>query len=190
VTTPTHRRTIVIESFDEDDGYVLTATLTDERPWADNVDMVRDLHGMSLTVHVDRSTMTITDATASMRDFPHAECVTIEPAFRALVGLSVTRGYVRNVTERLGRTKGCTHLEFLARAIGPAVIQTMASSAARQHGPNGIGGVVTADTGGWLTDSCHLWAKDGVGVAKIAEGWRPGLDGYPAPTLVALRRRG
>jgi Protein of unknown function (DUF2889) len=185
---PTHRRTITIESFDEDEAYRVEATLTDERPWADDEEMVRVLHHMRLVVLVDRTTLTIADATATMANFPHEECPSIEPAFRALVGLSVTRGYVRNVTERLGRTSGCTHLEFLARAIGPAVIQTMASSAARRVGPAGIGSVVSADTGNWLADSCHLWARGGVGPSKIATGWRPGQDGYPAASLVALRR--
>jgi hypothetical protein len=185
---PTHRRTIVIESFDEESTYRIEATLRDERPWADDREMVRTLHAMSLTVWVDRGTLTIRDAKANMANFPHEECPTIAPAFRSLIGLSVTRGYVKAVQERLGRTSGCTHVEFLARAIGPAVIQTMASSAARRAGPQGIGSVVTADTGNWLADSCHIWARGGIGSTKIAAGWRPGQDGYPAPALVTLRR--
>ena len=39
-------------------------------------------------------------------------------------------GLFRAVQERFGRERGCSHLEFLARAIGPVVIQGFTSSAA------------------------------------------------------------
>jgi hypothetical protein len=143
---------------------------------------------MTVTVTVDQRGV-IRDATAAMNRFPHAECSSIEPAVRSLAGISVTRGYNKAVAEVLGRQRGCTHLEFLARAIGPMVIQAWASRAARLNGPAGIGEVVRDDAVGWLANSCHLWASGGVGAAKIAEGWRPGHDSYPAPTVVDIRRR-
>jgi len=42
---------------------------------------------------------------------------------------------------------------------------------------------------GWLTNTCHIWAEDGVGPQKVATGWRPGIAEYPAPSLVEIRRR-
>ena len=185
---PTHRRTITIESYDVDVGYEIHATLVDERPWADDDQQVRTLHSMGLVLTIDRETLIITDARAEMAAFPHRECPTIEPAFRALVGLSITRGYTRAVQDRLGRQRGCSHLEFLARAIGPAAIQTMASSSGRR-GANPVSGSDLAAPGAWLTNTCHLWADGGIGAAKVAAGWRPGQGRYPAPTLVELRRR-
>jgi hypothetical protein len=143
---------------------------------------------MSLTLTIDRTSLLVVDARAEMRDFPHEECRTIEPAFRALVGLSITRGYTRAVQERLGRQRGCSHLEFLARAIGPAAIQTMASSRGRR-GSNPVTGDGGIAPGGWLTNTCHLWAEDGIGYEKVAAGWQPGQTRYPTPTLVELRRR-
>jgi len=186
--TPTHRRTIVIESFDTDDSYLLRASLTDERPWADGEELIRDVHAMTLDVTVDRRSFIVTDANAEMTRTPHMECTAIEPAFRNLIGLSVTRGFNRAVQERLGRQRGCTHLEFLARAIGPAVIQTMASASSRRAGAAGISRTVKEDSDSWLTNTCHLWAEDSIGATKIREGWRPGLDGYPARTLVEMRQ--
>lgn len=185
---PTHRRTIVIESFDTDDSYLLRASLTDERPWADGEELIRDVHAMTLDVTVDRRSFIVTDANAEMTRTPHMECTAIEPAFRNLIGLSVTRGFNRAVQERLGRQRGCTHLEFLARAIGPAVIQTMASASSRRAGAAGISRTVKEDSDSWLTNTCHLWAEDSIGATKIREGWRPGLDGYPARTLVEMRQ--
>ncbi len=185
---PTHRRTITIESFDVKSGYEIHATLRDERPWAESSDQVHTLHDMGLVVTIDRESLTITDARAAMEQFPHEECRTIEPAFRQLVGLSVVRGYTRAVQERLGRQRGCSHLEFLARAIGPAAIQTMASSRSRR-GDAVVTESSTSEQGSWLVNTCHLWAQDGVGAAKVAAGWRPGSERYPTPTLVELRQR-
>ena len=186
-TAPTHRRTITIESFDVDDGYEIHATLVDERPWAHGTDTVETLHSMGLIVTVDRETLLISDARAKMLEYPHEECTSIEPGFRALVGLSITRGYTRAVQDRLGRQRGCSHLEFLARAIGPAAIQTMASSASRR-GANPVA-TESGRFGAWLVNTCHIWAEGGIGAEKVAEGWRPGLTRYPTPSLVELRRR-
>jgi len=188
-TIPTHRRTIVIESWDDDESFEITATLQDERPWADSATMVADVHRMSLTMTIDRASFVVTDVNAQMDRTPHVECTAIEPAFRSLIGVSVTRGFNKAVSERVGRQRGCTHLDFLARAIGPAVIQTMASASSRRAGLAGIGRTVSQDSGGWLRNTCHLWADGGIGLTKIAEGWRPGVDGYPAVSLVEMRRR-
>lgn len=53
---------------------------------------------------------------------------------------------------------------------------------------NGDGG--SGDNGlSWLTNTCHLWAEDGIGLQKVASGWRPGKAEYPAPSLVEILRR-
>jgi hypothetical protein len=87
---------------------------------------------MDLGLVIRRADMTIVDAAADMQTFPHAECTDIEPSFRDLIGLSVARGYSSAVQERFGRERGCSHLEFLARAIGPVVVQGVTSSGAWQ----------------------------------------------------------
>lgn len=182
---PAHRRTITIESFDTDDGLEVRGRLVDERPWA-GADAIPILHDMELVIQVDE-TMTITDATARMQSFPHEECRSIEPAFRALVGLSVTRGYTRAVQEALGRARGCSHLEFLARALGPATIQAMASSS-RRRGEPVVRREGQSSPNSWLTNTCHLWGEGGIGAEKMKLGWSPGAMRYPTPSLVTLRR--
>jgi hypothetical protein len=130
----------------------------------------------------------ITDALADMQTFPHAECTDIEPKFSELIGLSVARGYTSAVQERFGRERGCSHLEFLARAVGPAVVQSVTSAAAQQFErgesyPGGERGLT------FLSNTCHVFIDDGPGSHKIAAGWRPGMFGYPAPTVAEIRRR-
>ena len=188
---PVHRRTIEIEAYREGDNFRVVGRLRDERPWAAGTDQTQHLHDMVLELEVARSSMTVVGARASMGRFPHPECRAIEGAFGGLVGLNVARGYNRAVQARFGRALGCSHLEFLARAIGPVVVQATTSISARDGtrpafgDPGADGGTVSR----WLADTCHVWAVGGVGEQKLALGWRPGVDGYPSPTLVALRRR-
>ncbi len=185
---PVHRRSIDIEVFVRDEHFVVIGTLADVRPWASGEHGPRELHRMELAIAVRRADLTITDAIADMKTFPHAECTNIEPKFRELIGLSVARGYTSAVQERFGRERGCSHLEFLARAIGPAVIQATTSAAAQQfeRGEQYPGGERTLT---FLANTCHVFIDDGPGVQKIAAGWRPGMFGYPAPTVVEIRRR-
>jgi hypothetical protein len=185
---PVHRRTIGIEVFVRDEYFVVIGTLTDVRPWASGTLGPRDLHGMELAIVVRRDDLMIVDAVADMQTFPHAECTDIEPKFSELIGLSVARGYTSAVQERFGRERGCSHLEFLARAIGPAVIQSVTSAAAQQfENGNAYPGGERALT--FLSNTCHVFIDDGPGVQKIAIGWRPGMFGYPAPTVAEIRRR-
>jgi hypothetical protein len=185
---PVHRRTIGIEVFVRDEHFVVIGTLTDLRPWASGKLGPRDLHTMELGIVVRRADLMIVDAVADMQTFPHAECTEIEPKFSELIGLSVARGYTSAVQERFGRERGCSHLEFLARAIGPAVIQSVTSAAAQQfeNGDSFPGGERALT---FLSNTCHVFIDDGPGVQKIALGWRPGMFGYPAPTVAEIRRR-
>jgi len=185
---PTHRRTVTIEGVDLEGGFELTGTLMDERPWASSPSAVPLLHHLSLTLRIDAATMTITDARAIMHTYPHEECPSIEPAFRSLIGLSIMRGYTRAVQERLGRQCGCSHLEFLARAMGPAAIQ-LVSSSARRRGVTAIRPDEEERLDSWLVNTCHLWADGGVGFEKESMNWHPGSDRYPAPSVDELRRR-
>lgn len=185
---PVHRRTIEIEVFVRDEHFVVIGTLADVRPWASGTHGPRELHRMELAIVVRRADLTITDAVADMKTFPHAECTDIEPKFSELIGLSVARGYTSAVQERFGRERGCSHLEFLARAIGPAVIQATTSTAAQrfERGEESQGAERSLMV---LANTCHVFIDDGPGAQKIAAGWRPGMFSYPAPRVAEIRRR-
>jgi hypothetical protein len=185
---PVHRRTIDIEVFVREEYFVVIGTLADVRPWASGELGPRELHRMELAIVVRRADLMITDAVADMKTFPHAECTDIEPKFSELIGVSVARGYTSAVQERFGRERGCSHLEFLARAVGPAVVQSVTSAAAQQF-EKGDGYPGGERALGFLTNTCHVFIEDGAGSQKIAAGWRPGMFGYPAPTVAEIRRR-
>ena len=105
-----------------------------------------------------------------------------------LVGLSVTRGYTREVQARFGGPKGCTHLEQLARSLGPVVVQAVTSRRARAVSRGRGGDLVSGGGSPWARDSCHIWAEGGVADQKLAAGWRPGTGPYPAPAARDVHR--
>ena len=189
-TVPVHRRSIEYEAFDAGEALVVVGTLRDTRPWVEDPAVER-VHDMELRVKVGLADFTITDADAVMHTFPHAECPAIVAAFRGLVGLSVARGYTRAVQQRFGGVLGCTHLEHLARSLGPMVVQAATSHMAwarpaRRPDP---GQAETGSTPLAIRNSCHIWAEDGIAEQKLALGWQPGRDEYPAPALVYFRER-
>jgi hypothetical protein len=185
-----HRRTIDMQVFERDGHLVVVGTLHDQRPWASGTVGPVTVHRMELGIVVRRSDLVIVDAAATMHAFPHAECPTIEGSFSDLVGLSISQGYTKAVQKRFGRERGCSHIEFLARALGPVVIQALSASAARRIAEGGDAYGALAEGGlQWLTNTCHLWAEDGIGPQKVAAGWRPAKETYPAPSLVEIRRR-
>lgn len=181
-----HRRTVDFEAYDHGDALTVVGRLQDVRPWADGERVPVVLHRMELRVGIALATMVITEAAASMADYPHAECPAIEPAFAGLVGLSVGRGYTREVQRRFGGAAGCSHLEHLARSLGPVVVQAVASCRARAVAEGRAEEYLSAGGGDWLRNTCHIWADGGVGLRKLATGWRPGNGPFPAPPLADI----
>ena len=187
---PLHRRSIVYEAFDRGDELRVVGRLTDVRPWADTEagDWVSLVHDMELAVTVRVADLTITEVDARMHTFPHTECPAIVDAFSSLVGLSVARGYTREVQQRFGGPKGCSHLEHLARSLGPVVVQSVTSRRAREVSRGEAPDLVSGMSTPWARNSCHIWAEGGVADQKLAAGWRPGTGPYPSLPVEVIRR--
>jgi hypothetical protein len=176
--TAVHRRSIIMDSYAVDDEHVtVVGRLTDVQPWGDRGQEV--MHDMTLTVTVRLADLVITSAAAGMGTFPHAECPFIAPAFAQLEGLSVRRGFTKELRLRLGGVSGCAHLGELARAMGPAVVRTSAASRHKQATAD----PASAGPGPLPLGSCHVWAADGPGVRKVEAGWVPGSIPFPIPPV-------
>jgi len=188
--SPLHRRSIDFEVFDAEDALLVVGKLRDTRPWADGDQAVAIVHDMALRVTVRVSDMTITEATAEMHTFPHSECPAIVQSFAGLTGLSVARGYTREVQSRFGGPRGCTHLEQLARSLGPVVIQAVTSRRALAVSRGELDDLLSGPDSPWARDSCHVWAEGGVADQKLAAGWRPGTGPYPSLPVEDIRRAG
>ena len=176
--TAVHRRSIIMDSYPLDDEHVTVAgRLTDVEPWGGPGHEV--IHDMTLTVTVRLADLVIISAEVGLGSFPHAECPLIAPAFAQLVGLSVRRGFTKELRQRLGGVSGCAHLGELARAMGPAVVRTVAASRHKRatEGEPGPGPAPLP------LGTCHVWAADGPGVRKIEAGWVPGTVPFPVPPV-------
>ncbi len=185
---PLHRRSLDFEAYDTGADLLVVARLRDTRPWAEDPTDVGTMHDMELRVTVGLDDRIITDAVALMHAFPHSECPMIVDAFAGLSGLSVSRGFTRQVQDRLGGPRGCSHLEHLARALGPVVIQAVTSRRALAVSRGELGDLLGGGGSPWATDSCHIWAEGGVAEQKLEAGWRPGAGPYPSPPLETVRR--
>ncbi len=186
---PVHRRSIEFSAFDDGEVFTIEGRLRDVRPWAEGGHAVHVLHDIELSVTLDPDDLVIRSARARLHTYPHAECPAIEAAFAGLAGLSVARGYTRQVTTLFGGPLGCTHVEHLARALGPVAIQTVTSRRARAVLDGDAPDIITGTRSPWAIGSCHVWAEGGVAQQKLAAGWRPGVGPYPAPALVTFRPR-
>lgn len=185
---PVHRRVIEFEAFEEGEDLAVTGRLRDERPWAAGTEGVELLHDMRLEVTVRKADLTVTEARAVMDRFPHAECPSITGHFGELVGLRVGPGYTRAVQERFAGALGCTHLEQLARIMGPVVVQAVTSCRARARDWAHLDGAPDSRPSLFPRNTCHVWAEGGVAEQKLAVGWRPGQGGYPAPPVEVVLR--
>ncbi len=185
---PLHRRSLEFEAFDMGSDLLVVGRLSDARPWAEERSDVGTVHDMELRVTVGLDDMVVTEAVAHMHAFPHSECPMIEAAFAGLAGLSVSRGFTRQVQERLGGPRGCSHLEQLARALGPVVIQAVTSRRALAVSRGETRDLISGVSSPWAVNSCHIWAEGGVAEQKLAAGWRPGVGPYPSLPLETIRR--
>ena len=173
-------RTIIMTAYAAGDEVEIIGRLTDARVRTVPEGPTGPVHDMELRLAIQRADYVIVGVQAKMFSTPHFDCLDIEPAFDQLLGVSVARGYSKTVQERLGRERGCSHLEFLARAMGTVALQGIATS-------NGLNkteedGPADYSPGPWMKNTCHLWAEGGIAEQKLELGWKPGSIS-PVPPL-------
>ena len=126
-----HRRDIELRGYRRADGlYDIEARLTDTKTYTfSNADRGQiqpgtPLHGMLARMTLDED-MLITRFEAATDFGPYSICPSAAPNFAALAGLRVGRGFLKAVNERVGGTKGCTHLRELLAQMGTVAFQTL-----------------------------------------------------------------
>lgn len=168
---PLHRRALDVQVFMRDDGlFDVEASLIDTKshdvPLAGLTRKAGDpIHEMHLQLTVDR-TLTITAATSDTRWMPYVgACNAHGDAYARLVGLNLMKGFRQAVIERLGGTRGCTHLTELCQILPTAVIQAMAGSVIDTREGDAEGNPP------FQLDRCHALRRDGDTVAQFYPRW-------------------
>ncbi|MFT7648872.1 MAG: hypothetical protein ACI8Y4_003627 [Candidatus Poriferisodalaceae bacterium] len=189
-----HQRSYITEAFDEGDGTMrVYGRLTDTKPHglaiADGKPLV--IHDMALNMFVQQGTFEIVSVEADMHVHPYGQCRHILDNYKQLAGVSIARGYSRQVKEMFGGVGGCQHMGALLIALGPVAIQA-SWSLRRLH----------ADPSDFLNDdasaadrerhmamnlnTCHVWAEDGENFAIIRRGDARPMPGWERERLKEL----
>ena len=175
-TPPLHVRTIRVEIARAGAHELeVTGTLVDERPqdslWF-GAEAPRVIHDMRLGLRVRHPDLVITEARSEMAAHPYTICPEALPPLQQLVGLSISRGFTREVNERFGRQRGCAHFTALIHAMAPAVRQGAGVAFEEQERP--------AEGAPWFVNTCQAWRENGPLHRLIEAGDEAGLRGLPA----------
>lgn len=163
-----HKRDFAFQSFRRADGhYDIEGRMTDRKSYAFPNDFRGEiradepLHDMRIRVTIDEE-FRILDIVAETAAGPFAVCPAITPAFAALKGATIGRGWSRLLRDRFGGVNGCTHHVELLRVLATVAFQTVYGEQQRRRrekaGPPG------ASQGGQrpaFIDTCHALAADG-----------------------------
>ncbi len=119
-------------AYEREDGlWDIEACLTDHKPR--DVPLAAGIRPNGLPIHelwlritIDRK-LNVVDAEASSDWVPYAsQCQSVNPAYRALIGLNLLQNFRREAGRRLAGTAGCTHLTELCGVLPTAAIQAFA----------------------------------------------------------------
>ena len=152
-----HRRAILVEGFKREDGnYDIDAVLEDTKTHRfstdrGTLDPSQVLHGLSARMTITPQ-FEIIDFTVAMDDTPSDSCLTVVPHFKAMIGLVITRGFVRAAYERIGGTLGCTHIRELLQQMATVAMQTTFQERMNRRDPAAPPP---------LLNTCHGWRADG-----------------------------
>ena len=135
--------------------------------WRETIEAGEPIHDMRIRLTLDEQ-FVIRDVECVTAAGPYEVCPAITPAFAALKGERVGRGWSRLLRETFGGRNGCVHHVEMLRAMATVAFQTLygwQSRRKREAGPGGSDGPweTTAAPGrkpGFI-DSCHALASDG-----------------------------
>ena len=197
-----HTRTYTVRAYYDSPGVMrLRGAILDEKPaglFFPEDDEPLPIHQMVVDLVLEVSSLTITAVDVVMEVTPHLHCTSIEPSYEQLIGLSIARGFNRQLTERFGGPSGCTHIGALLRAMAPVAVQSIWSM--RQIDPDNAPATVEAnDAQGDDTEarrkamafnlnSCHVWAEDSEMAQSALRGESIGIPVWGTNRLKKLGR--
>jgi len=169
-----HTRAINVQAFARDDGLLdidarITDIKTSDSVLASGARLAgMPLHDLHLRLTVDLE-LSIVDAEAASDTVPYPGfCNAIAPAYKALIGLNLLKGFHRELKQRLGGIAGCTHLTELAQVLPTAAVQAFAGDVWATR--DGVSADIPHEKPFQL-DKCHALRTDGGAVAQYYPRW-------------------
>jgi hypothetical protein len=169
-----HTRAIDIQAFAREDGlWDLDAHITDikvhDTLLASGLRQGgQPLHDLWLRITVDKQ-LTIVDAEAVSDAVPYPGfCNTIGPAYKALIGLNLMKGFRQELKARLSGIAGCTHLTELAQILPTAAVQAYANDVWPTYDK---ASATQSKEKPFQLDKCHALRTDGGAVIEFYPSW-------------------
>jgi hypothetical protein len=164
-----HRRSFEFQGYRRPDGHFdIEGRMTDRKAydfpndWRGTIAAGDALHDMRIRVTIDEE-FRILDIEAQTADAPFAICGAITPAFAALKGERMGKGWTRLLRQKFGGVHGCTHHVELLRTMATVAFQTVYGEKMRRQRQQGA--VAPGEAGDGkrpsFIDTCHALAADG-----------------------------
>jgi len=163
-----HKRDFAFEGYLRADGhYDIEGRMTDRKSYAfpndfrGEIQADEPLHDMRIRVTIDAE-FQIIEVAADTAAGPFEICPAITPAFAALKGARIGRGWSALLKEKFGGVNGCTHHVELLRTLATVAFQTVYGEQQRRHraAPSGENATARGKRPAFI-DTCHALAADG-----------------------------
>lgn len=161
-----HTRTFICHGYQRADGqFDIEGHITDvkTRPapneWRGEIQPGVPIHEMWVRLTIDKD-MLVTAAEAASDHTPYEICPAVAPSFAGLQGLRIGPGWRQKVKEKVGGTKGCTHIVELIGVLGTVAYQTLWPVRAKEY-------KVSPTTRPPILDTCHALRSDGPVVKRF-----------------------
>ena len=135
--------------------------------WRQTVEAGEPVHDMRIRLTLDEQ-FVIRDVECVTAAGPYEICPAITPAFTALKGERIGRGWSRTLREKFGGRHGCVHHVEMLRAMATVAFQTLYGYQERRKREAGLGKSegppdreAAAGRRPGFIDSCHALASDG-----------------------------
>lgn len=162
---PFHTRRIEANGYRREDGlWDIEARIVDTKPFPytdwerGRLEPGHAVHDMEVRLTIDDE-MTVRETAAVTNHAPYTLCHDVGPRFEALIGLKIGAGWRRKTRERLGGTRGCTHMVELLDVLATVAFQTMTFGPDADKS-NGDVVVQVGEQRPHFLDGCYSWASD------------------------------
>ena len=174
-----HKRDFQFAGYLRADGhYDIEGRMTDRKnyafpnDWRGEIAVDEPLHDMRVCVTLDEE-FRILDIVTETAAGPFEICPAITPAFAALKGVRIGRGWGALLKEKFGGVQGCTHHVELLRTLATVAFQTIYGQQQRRRReqgsvPPGEHGEKSGGKRPGFIDTCHALAADG---PVVKESW-------------------
>ena len=166
-----HNRNYDVNSYQVDDNTMLVrGTVHDQKPaglYVSGDPEPLSIHLMTVDLTIEFPTLKIINVETSMDVTPHLHCTDITEDYKKLIGISIARGFSRQVKNLFGGPQGCTHIGALLQAMAPVVVQSMWSMRKAGTGESPLRDSEATSreerkaSMAFNLNSCHVWDEEG-----------------------------